>query len=83
MDHRGVGPPQRDHVAARLIEIAVTDTGTGIAPEILPQIFTRFYQGDEPDGARQSGRSGLGLAIVKQPVGARGGTSIRFALPRG
>ncbi|HEY8597486.1 MAG TPA: ATP-binding protein, partial [Thermomicrobiales bacterium] len=75
------------------IEIAVTDTGTGIAPADLPHIFTRFYRGDEPDGARQAGGSGLGLAIVKQLVAAQGGTvraestlgegtSIRFTLPR-
>lgn len=76
------------------VEIAVTDTGTGIAPEDLPHIFTRFYQGDEPDGVRLSDGSGLGLAIVKQLVEAQGGavraestlgegTTIRFTLPRG
>ena len=75
------------------IEIAVTDTGAGIAPADLPHIFTRFYQGDEPDGTRQSGGGGLGLAIVKQLVEAQGGTvravstlgegtSTRFTPPR-
>ncbi len=75
------------------VELAVTDTGTGIAPADLPHIFTRFYQGGEPDGAREAGGSGLGLAIVRQLVEAQGGTvraesvlgqgtTIRFTLPR-
>jgi two-component system sensor histidine kinase BaeS len=72
------------------IEIAVTDTGTGIAQADLPHIFDRFYRGEGGSGGQ--GSSGLGLAIVKQLVEAQGGTvraesapgqgtSIRFTLP--
>ncbi len=76
---------------AAVIEVRVTDTGAGIAPDDLPHIFDRFYRGEA--GRRREGGSGLGLAIVKHLVEAQGGavgaasapgegTSIRFTLPR-
>lgn len=42
-------------------ELAVTDTGGGIAPEDLPHIFERFYRGQNasPDSA------GIGLALAR------------------
>jgi signal transduction histidine kinase len=47
-------------------QIRFQDTGTGIAPEVLPHIFEPFYT-TRPDG------SGLGLAIVRKIVTANGG----------
>ena len=44
--------------------IAVTDTGSGIAPEDLPRIWNRFARAAEAR-ARGTIGSGLGLAIVK------------------
>jgi PAS domain S-box-containing protein len=44
--------------------IAVRDTGSGIAPELLPHIFEPFRQGTQPID-RTSGGLGLGLALVK------------------
>lgn len=52
--------------------ISVADTGEGIAPEHLPNIFDRFYR-VEDSRSRSEGGAGLGLAIVKQMVQAHGG----------
>jgi PAS domain S-box-containing protein len=48
-------------------EIAVTDTGRGISPEFLPQIFERFSQQESGTGKSFAGL-GIGLTIVKHLV---------------
>jgi signal transduction histidine kinase len=50
----------------------VIDSGPGIAPEHLANVFDRFYRADR-SRARATGGAGLGLAIVKQLVEAHGG----------
>ena len=59
----------RDNGWARL---EVVDTGVGIAPEHLPNIFDRFYRTDRAR-ARARGGTGLGLAIVKGIAEQHGG----------
>ena len=54
-------------------EISVTDTGIGIAPEVMPYIFDRFSQGDS-SLTRPFGGLGLGLAIVRHLVELHGGS---------
>lgn len=55
------------------IEVAVADTGPGIAPEDLPNLFERFYRVD-PSRSRSTGGTGLGLTIARRIVEAHGGT---------
>lgn len=53
--------------------LRVEDTGCGIAPELLPQVFGLFVQGRQ-DIDRRAGGLGLGLAIVRSLVALHGGT---------
>jgi len=55
------------------VEIIVSDTGTGIAPEFLPHLFERFSQADI-DTTRQRTGLGLGLAIVRNLTELHGGS---------
>jgi len=56
----------------RVVEIAVTDRGIGIAEGEQDRVFERFYRSD-PARARRTGGSGLGLSIVKHAVQRHGG----------
>lgn len=53
-------------------EISVSDTGEGIAPEVLPYIFDRFRRADGSSTRRQGGL-GLGLSIARHLVELHGG----------
>jgi signal transduction histidine kinase len=64
---KDVGRDRREgERAAEEVVIAIKDTGTGIDPELMPRLFTKFatksYQG-----------TGLGLFIAKSIVEAHGG----------
>jgi PAS domain S-box-containing protein len=55
-----------------MVEVFVKDSGLGIPPEALSQLFRKFYRVDAPDRRAIKG-TGLGLAISKNIVEAHGG----------
>ena len=59
-------------------ELAVTDDGPGVPPDLAPHVFERFVRG----GGDRAGSSGLGLAIVRAVAEAHGG-SVRLETPEG
>ena len=54
------------------VRITVTDTGPGVPPADLPQIFEPFHQLG-PSSTRRTSGVGLGLSIVQQIVTVLGG----------
>ena len=73
------------HHAGGMVHIDVTDSGTGIAPDVHPRLFTPFF-------TTKARGTGLGLATVRRIAGAhRGeisviatgpsGTTMRLSLP--
>ena len=55
------------------VEIAVTDTGIGIAPEKIADLFEIFYQADRSQ-TRSQGGLGIGLSLVRRLVEMHGGS---------
>jgi two-component system, OmpR family, sensor histidine kinase MtrB len=66
-------PPVRVRAQVRpdRLEVEVSDSGPGLAPDVLPHVFKRFYKADTAR-ARSEG-SGLGLAIAWENARLHGG----------
>jgi signal transduction histidine kinase len=59
------------------VELIVSDSGSGIEPELLPHVFERFSR------SATTGGSGLGLAIARGLVELHGGTIAATSPPGG
>jgi signal transduction histidine kinase len=59
--------------AGQTLSVAVTDTGPGIPPQVLPKLFERFSQANVSIN-RTHGGTGLGLAICKAIIDVMGGS---------
>lgn len=55
------------------IHVTVKDTGIGIPPEHIANLFTRFYRVDKSRSRNAGGGSGIGLTVAKHLVEAHGG----------
>ena len=55
------------------VQLTVSDTGIGIAPDQQERVFERFYRVDKSH-SKASGGTGLGLSIVKHAVQLHRGT---------
>lgn len=75
----------------RDVVFRVRDTGIGIPPEHVHQVFTPFWQGERAD-TRRSGGAGLGLSLARRiarmlggdvriPDSGGDGTTVEFRLP--
>ncbi len=88
----GGGVAIRITESANTVEISVADTGAGIAPDVLPYIFDRYYRRAGNPQSAPPGGMGLGLVIVKKILELHGspimvetgpatGTRFWFTLP--
>ncbi|ACN16051.1 sensory box signal transduction histidine kinase [Desulforapulum autotrophicum HRM2] len=62
------------------VQVAIKDSGIGINPEELANVFDRFYQASNKEKIKSNG-SGVGLAIVKAYTEGQGGKVLVESIP--
>jgi signal transduction histidine kinase len=55
-----------NHSSREVVVVAIKDSGTGVDPEVLPKLFTKFTSGSQ-------GGTGLGLFISRSIIETHGG----------
>jgi signal transduction histidine kinase len=74
---------QQSGTDAVTLQVSVSDTGIGIAPDVIDRIFNEFTQASYETAARFGG-SGLGLTITRRLLALYGSTvQVRSALGEG
>ena len=68
------------HSHEKQINLQVIDTGIGIEPKKMEQLFTKFYRAHAPEEVNEPG-TGLGLFITKSFVEKQGGTIAVTSVP--
>lgn len=77
------GPgPQLSNLNSQLLQFAVTDTGPGLPPAKIPQLFTLFTRLDAGGTFTREG-TGVGLALVRRLCDLMGGTVTAANRPEG
>lgn len=62
------------------LQISVTDSGSGIHPDDLPQVFDRYFQSKRPDKPVEGG-TGIGLALCREYAQLFGGVITAESTP--
>ena len=63
------------------VAVRVRDHGIGMSPDVVKQVFDRFYRAD-PSRKRTLGGTGLGLSIALEDAALHGGTIIAWGWPQ-
>ena len=63
------------------VAVRVRDHGIGMSPDVVKQVFDRFYRAD-PSRTRTLGGTGLGLSIALEDAALHGGTIVAWGWPQ-
>ena len=63
------------------VAVRVRDHGIGMSPDVVKQVFDRFYRAD-PSRKRTLGGTGLGLSIALEDAALHGGTIVAWGWRR-
>jgi two-component system osmolarity sensor histidine kinase EnvZ len=71
--HGRTGLRVRTYMAGAFLEVAIQDSGPGVAADLLPQLKQPFQRGPSRDDDSARGGTGLGLAIADRIAREHGG----------